>query len=69
MATYNAIKTTVSEGKVEADLALFNGQEVIIIERKTWNAIAGSDSVRYQLEQAQARIKELEVLIPQEVTE
>lgn len=60
MATYNAIKTTVTEGKADADLALFNGQEVIIVSRETWNAIAGSDSVRYQLEQALARIKELE---------
>jgi hypothetical protein len=58
--TYNAIRTTVTEGKVETDLALFNGQEVIIVSRDTWNAIAGSDSVRYQLEQALARIKELE---------
>ena len=58
--TYNAVKTTVNEGKVDTDLALFNGKEVIVVERKTWNAIAGSDSVRYQLEQALARIKELE---------
>lgn len=58
--TYNAVKTTVNEGKVDTDLALFNGKEVIVVERKTWNAIAGSDSVRYQLEQALTRIKELE---------
>lgn len=59
MATYNAIKTTVTEGKADTDLALFNGQEVIIVARDTWNAIAGSDSVRYQLEQA---LKEIERL-------
>lgn len=66
MGTYNAIRATVTEGKVDTDLALFNGKEVIIIERETWNAIAGSDSARYQLEQAKAEIERLKVLLPKE---
>ena len=57
--TYNAIKTTVNEGKAETDLALFNGQEVIILAKKDFDVIAGSDSARFQLEQA---LKEIERL-------
>lgn len=63
MATYSAIKTTVTEGKVDSDLALFNGQEVIILAKEDFNAIAGSDSARYQLEQAQAEIERLKALL------
>ena len=63
MANINAIKTTVIEGKAQADLALFNGQEVIIIGREDFNAIAGSDSARFQLEQAKAEIERLTALL------
>ena len=65
--TYTAIKTIINEGKVDADLALFNGKEVIIIAREDFNTIAGSDSTRFQLQQAQAEIERLTALL--EVTE
>ena len=67
MANIPAIKTTIIEGEVQADLALFNGQEVIILAKEDFNQIAGSDSARFQLDQAKQEIERLTALL--EVTE
>ena len=51
-----AVQATVNEGKIGVSLDVFNGREVIVVGLDTWNMIAGSDSVRFQLKQAQGEI-------------
>lgn len=56
-----AINATIEQGKVItiSDLAIFNGLNVIILAKDDFNRIAGSDSTRFQLEQALTEIETL----------
>jgi len=57
-----AITGKIKKGKLEltADPSLFpEGAEVILLARNDWNTIAGSDSTRYQLEQARKQLEQI----------
>ena len=61
-----AIRGTINQGVLipQADLNLFaDGTEVIVIAREDFNVIAGSDSTRFQLQQAQIENERLTALL------
>ncbi len=62
-----AINGTINEGVLttENPLSLFpDGTAVIVIDKSDFVHIAGSDSTRYQLQQAREEIERLKGLLP-----
>ena len=56
MGTFTAINGFVKKGKLDKDLSVFDGQEVLIINKADFAVIAGSDSARHQLSEAKQEL-------------
>ena len=57
MGTFTAINGFVKKGKLDKDLSVFDGQEVLIINKADFAVIAGSDSARHRAEVAEGELK------------
>ena len=57
MGTFTAINGFVKNGKLDKDLSVFDGQEVLIISKADFSVIAGSDSARHREEVAEQALE------------